>query len=523
MGGGAVRVAHTVGQVRAAESALMATLPPGALMQRAASALARRIASLLDPVYGARVVLLVGAGNNGADALWAGARLARRGAAVMAVCAGTPVADALLALRDAGGRTIPVGGAAAVLHRADVVVDGLVGIGGRGPLRDDAAQLAGLAADSAPGARIVAVDVPSGVDADSGRVDGAAVPADVTVTFGSSKPGLVVSPGAGYAGLVELVDIGLGPYLPTGVIELLDATDVAARLPVPTGEATKYSRGVVGVVAGSDTYTGAAVLATGGAVRAGAGMVRYAGPPHAAEQVRSRWPEAVVTVVPAGSPGSAADPDAVLAAGRVQAWVVGPGLGTDAAAATAVEAVLSTDVPVLVDADGLTVLAQHLEWLERRCAPTLLTPHAGEFARLMGGERAAVEADRLASARAAADRLGATVLLKGTTTVVADPGGTTRVNSTGSAWLATAGSGDVLSGACGALLAGGLSTLDAGSCGAFLHGLAGLLAAGGAGTGAAGRGSGAGTQAPISAADLLGSWSDAERAVRAPLTVGARP
>jgi len=167
--------------------------------------------------------------------------------------------------------------------------------------------------------------------------------------------------------------------------------------------------------------------------------------------------------------------------------------------------VLGTDVPVLVDADGLTVLARHPDWLARRTAPTLLTPHAGEFARLMGGERAEVEGDRLAAARRAADALAATVLLKGSTTVVADPGGEARVNSTGSAWLATAGSGDVLSGACGALLAGGLSALDAGSCGAFLHGLAGLLAATGP----------EGAQAPIAAADLLASWRDAERAVRA--------
>lgn len=483
----------------------MAQLPPGALVQRAAAGLARRIAALPGRVYGARVVLLVGGGNNGADAMWAGARLAGRGAAVTALTVGTPEAGALEALERAGGRALPARGAAAggLLENADVVVDGLVGIGGRGPLREEVAaaveRLAGIAAP------VVAVDVPSGVNADSGRVQGPVVRAAVTVTFGAYKPGLVVSPGAEYAGLVELVDIGLEPHLPRADLELLDAADVAARLPVPRGEASKYTRGVLGVVAGSDAYPGAAVLATGGAVRAGAGMVRYAGPPRAAEQVRSRWPEAVVTVVPAGASGSAADPAAVLAVGRVQAWVIGPGLGTDDDAAAVVEAVLATDVPVLVDADGLTVLAEHRKWLERRTAPTLLTPHAGEFARLMGGDRVDVEADRLAAARRAAGELGTTLLLKGTTTVVADPDGRARVNSTGSAWLATAGSGDVLSGAAGGLLAGGLSTLDAGSCGAFLHGLAGLLAATGAG----------GAQAPIAAADLLTSWGDAERAVRA--------
>lgn len=500
-----MRAAHPVADVRSAEAALMAQLPAGALMQRAAAGLARRLAAVLSSVYGARVVLLVGAGNNGADAMWAGVRLAGRGAAVTALMVGTPEDTARQALHRAGGRSLPADDPVAgpLLDTADVVVDGLVGIGGRGPLRVGAAAVVELLATiTAP---VVAVDVPSGVDADSGRVEGSAVRADVTVTFGALKPGLVVSPGAEYAGLVELVDIGLGPYLKPADLELLDSSDVAARLPLPTGEATKYTRGVVGVMAGSDAYTGAAVLATGGAIRAGAGMVRYAGPPNAATQVRARWPEAVVTVVPAGAAGSAADPAAVLAVGRVQAWVVGPGLGTDDDAAAVVQAILGTDVPVLVDADGLTVLAVHPEWLRRRTVPTLLTPHAGEFARLVGVEREAVEADRLASVRRVAAELGVTVLLKGSTTVVADPDGRARVNSTGSAWLATAGSGDVLSGAAGALLAGGLSTLDAGSCGAFLHGLAGLLAPTGAG----------GAQAPIAAADLLASWGEAERAVRA--------
>jgi len=509
-----VRAVHSVAEVRAAEAALMARLPPGTLMQRAAAGLARRVAAVLGTVYGRRVVLLVGAGNNGADAMWAGVRLAGRGAAVTALAVGTPEAAALQALHRAGGRSVRADDPAvgALLDAADVLVDGLVGIGGQGALRAAAAAVVErLAPIAAP---VVAVDVPSGVDADSGRVEGTAVRAAVTVTFGAYKPGLVVSPGAEYAGLVELVDIGLGPYLKPVDLELLDAADVAGRLPLPSGEATKYTRGVVGVVAGSDAYTGAAVLATGGAVRAGAGMVRYVGPPHAAEHVRAHWPEAVVTVLPAGAAGSAADPDAVLAAGRVQAWVVGPGLGTDDDAAAVVQAVLGADVPVLVDADGLTVLAAHREWLDRRTAPTLLTPHAGEFARLVGGEREAVEADRLGVTRRAADEMGVTVLLKGSTTVVADPGGRARVNSTGSALLATAGSGDVLSGAAGAMLAAGLSTLDAGSCGAYLHGLAALLAATGAG----------GARAPIAAADLLASWGEAERAVRArPETPGRPP
>lgn len=475
-----MRHLHGVAAVRAAERELLGRLPPGTLMQRAAAGLARRCAALLGSAYGARVVLLVGSGDNGGDALYAGARLARRGAAVRAL----PLSErihpgGLAALRAAGGRL----GRPADLAGADLVLDGIVGIGGSGPLRPAAAELIDRLA-----APVVAVDVPSGVAADDGRVPGPAVSAEVTVSFGALKPGLVVAPGAQYAGLVELVDIGLGPYLPAAALSVLDADDVAERLPVPGPESDKYRRGVLGVVAGSDRYPGAAVLATGGAVRAGAGMVRYVGPARPAELVRTRWPEAVVTV------GWPAD------AGRVQAWVAGPGLGTDADAERALRQVLGTDLPVLVDADGITLLTRHRD-LWGRAAPTLLTPHAGELARLLGVEPAAVEADRLGQARRAAAQVGATVLLKGSTTLVLAPDGTGRVNPTGSGWLATAGSGDVLSGGCGALLAAGLDPVDAGSCGAFLHGLAGQLAAGH-------------PAAAISATDVVAHWAAAVRVVR---------
>jgi hydroxyethylthiazole kinase-like uncharacterized protein yjeF len=492
-----VRRLYDVAEIRAAEHALMATLPDGALMQRAAAGLARTCAALLPAVYGARVVVLAGGGDNGGDALYAAARLADRGARVDALQVTSKVhpggADAA---RRAGVRLHRAGSGddERLLAAADLVVDGIVGIGAQGPLRPDAARLVELTDDAA--GLVVAVDVPSGVDAATGRVDGAAVHADVTVTFGAAKPGLVVSPGAQHTGALEVVDIGLGPHLPAATAAELDADDVAALLPQPYGETSKYGRGVVGLVAGSDVYTGAAVLATGGAIAAGAGMVRFVGVRHPAELVRAHWPEAVVTVI---EPGAA---DRLLAAGRVQAWVVGSGLGTDPAAAALVEAVLGTDVPVLVDADGITLLADRIDLLRRRTAPTLLTPHAGEFARLTGTHRAEVESDRLAHARRAAGDLGATVLLKGTTTVVAAADGQVRVNPTGTPWLATAGSGDVLAGACGALLAGGLAALEAGAVGAFLHGLAARLAAGPAGA-----------QAPIRAADVIGRWPAAVRTV----------
>ncbi|MEU2586257.1 NAD(P)H-hydrate dehydratase [Streptomyces avermitilis] len=475
-----MRTAYSVETVRSAERSLMARLPEGALMQRAAAGLAAACAQLLGRVYGRRIVLLVGSGDNGGDALYAGARLARRGAGVTAVLLAAERAHAggLAALRRAGGSVTGPGPAEELIRRADLVVDGIVGIGGKGGLRPDAALLAESVERS--GAAVVAVDLPSGVDADTGEVPGAAVRADLTVTFGTHKPGLLIDPAREYAGSVRLVDIGL--ELPDGPeLEALQHADVARLLPVPGAESDKYRRGVVGIAAGSARYPGAAVLAVAGALRGGAGAVRYVGP--AGDAVLARYPE---TLVSDKGPKQA---------GRVQAWVVGPGAGDDAAV---VAEVLAADVPVLVDADGLRLAGR--DAVRGRTAPTLMTPHAGEAAALLGVSREEVERTRLASVRELAGRYGATVLLKGSTTLVADSeGGAVRVNSTGTSWLATAGSGDVLSGLAGSLLAAGLPALDAGSVAAYLHGLAGRYAADGA---------------PMGAHDLAETIPDAWRDVR---------
>ena len=466
-----MRAAYDADTIRAAEVPLLDRLPPGTLMQRAAHALARRCAQLLGATYGARVVLLVGSGNNGGDALFAGAALAARGARVDALLVAQDAHhEGLRAFGAAGGRCQAAGGEQdkRLLAGADLVVDGMLGIGASGALRPAYARLARLTGEC--GASVVAVDVPSGVDASTGEVAGDAVRADVTVTFGAWKVGLLVAPGAAYAGFVDVVDIGLS--LPAPTVSALDADDVAALLPDVDVETDKYRRGVLGIIAGSDRYTGAAVMAVGGALATGVGMVRYVGASNPAQLVRRRWPEAVVMDAQPG------DATALEKAGRVQAWVVGSGLGTDEDAAAMVRAALATDVPVLLDADAVTIIAQHPDWLRDRSGPTLLTPHAGEFARLTSGQREDIEAHRLGRTCEAARDLGATVLLKGSSTLVADPGGTVRVNSAQTPYLGTAGSGDVLSGVCGALLAGGLAALDAGSAGAFLHGLAGLLAAG---------------------------------------------
>ncbi|MGW3355954.1 NAD(P)H-hydrate dehydratase [Streptomyces bungoensis] len=462
-----MRTAYSVETVRAAERALMARLPEGALMQRAAAGLAAACAGMLGRVYGSRVVLLVGSGDNGGDALYAGARLARRGAGVTAVLLAAPERThpgGLAALRRAEGTAVAaVEGAERVIERADLVVDGIVGIGGKGGLRPEARAVAEAVARSR--AAVVAVDLPSGVEADTGEVRGSALRADLTVTFGTHKPGLLIDPAREYAGTVRLVGIGL-ELPPDAELEALQHADVARLLPVPAAESDKYRRGVVGVAAGSARYPGAAVLAVSGALRGGSGAVRYVGP--AGDAVIARYPE---TLVSDQGPAKA---------GRVQAWVVGPGAGEDAAT---VAEVLDTDVPVLLDADGLRLAGR--DAVRARTAPTLMTPHAGEAAALLGVRREEVEGARLAAVRELAARFRATVLLKGSTTLVADPGGgAVRVNPTGTGWLATAGSGDVLSGLAGSLLAAGLPARDAGSVAAYLHGLAGRFAARGAPAGA---------------------------------------
>lgn len=451
----------TAGQIREAEASMMRRVPGETLMRRAAYGLAVRVrAALGDGVPGRRVLLLVGAGHNGGDALWAGYELRRRGVAVTAVLLVPQRAHGpgLAALRRAGGRIAGAEGAAALVERADLVVDGIVGISGRGAVREPGAGL--LAAAARERVPVVAVDLPSGVDPDTGEVHDPAVRATATVTFGARKP--VHALAAPSCGPVHLVDFGLGPYLPRPHAQVLEAADVAARWPVPGPADDKYSQGVTGIAAGSAVYPGAAVLAAGAAVLATSGMVRYAGT--GAEAVHARWPEVVATADVGG-------------AGRTQAWTVGPGSGTDDAGYATVGAALDRDVPLCLDADAITLLARHADL---RAAvhgrPVVVTPHAGEFARLAGD----VGADRIAAARRAAARLGVTVLLKGNATVVAAPDGRALVHPSTTSWAATAGSGDVLSGIVGALLAAGLEPWWAAGCAAFVHARAAELAADGA-------------------------------------------
>jgi hydroxyethylthiazole kinase-like uncharacterized protein yjeF len=443
-------------------------------------------------VYGTRVVVLVGPGANGGDAMFAAARLAARGVAVTAVMTSArPHEAGLAALEEAGARIIDIvrrpaaaalaepdliedaearrlmmvrkDGAAGrawssarmAVAAADLVVDGLLGIGGRPGLIDPAA---GIVHGLDPRVPVIAVDLPSGINPDTGALIGTHIKADVTVTFGTPKPALLLPPSSHVVGRLIVADIGL------------EVADVARLWPVPRYNDDKYSRGVVGVVAGGSVYSGAAVLAAGAAVRSGAGMTRFVGPDPVTRAVRERWPEVV--------PGE----------GRVQAWVLGPGVDPDSDddQAKAILSALEGEVPCVVDAGGLDVLNRALADGGSVTAPMLLTPHAGELARFVESrtdrkrvDREMVLAQPVEFARIAAETTGATVLLKGATTIVVGPEGPVRSQAEAPAWLATAGAGDVLSGVIGALLAAGLDPIEAGSLGAWVHGRAAETASAG--------------------------------------------
>jgi hydroxyethylthiazole kinase-like uncharacterized protein yjeF len=451
---------YTAEQIRDAEAPLLAGLPDGVLMRRAAYGLAGVIADELrtrtGAVAGRTVCAVVGSGNNGGDALWAATFLRRRGAAASAILLSPEHTHpaALAAFRAAGGRIV-----GKVPAATDLVIDGVVGISASGPLRPAAAEVFAAVPPPSPhaaGIPVVAVDIPSGIDVHTGAISGPAVHAAVTVTFGGLKPVHALAD----CGRVELVDIGLD--LPDAGLLGMAAADVAALWPRPGPHDDKYTQGVVGVAAGSAAYPGAAILCTGAAVAATSGMVRYAG--SAAAEVVSHWPEVVAA-------------RRVEDVGRVQAWVIGPGIGTDEAALNALTWVLGTDLPVIVDADALTVLASHPQLVRQREAATVLTPHAGEYERFGFGP---VGTDRVAAARRLAGALGAPVLLKGNVTVIADPAGRSEatggsnpgsvyLNPAGGSWAATAGSGDVLSGIIGALLASGVAAGEAAAAAAFVH------------------------------------------------------
>jgi hydroxyethylthiazole kinase-like uncharacterized protein yjeF len=458
--------AYDIRSVRAAEAAAMRQLPEGTLMDRAARGLASVVAVRLRERGGRRVVALVGGGDNGGDALYAVAALAEDGvAAAVVTLSEHPHAAGLEAVTAAGVEVVASLGAEAapraveLVQEADVVLDGILGIGGRPGLPPAAEAVVAAVPDES---MVIAVDLPSGADPAGEVSTPSMVFADETVTFGVAKPVHLLPATEAAVGVLTVVDIGVGVAEPP-VVQRLTHDDAARLWPVPGPADDKYSRGVLGVVAGGEGYTGAPLLSVTAAVAAGAGMVRYVGPATPTMLVRAAVPEAVHGV------------------GRVQAWLVGPGLDPaddsppGLAQRDAALGALASGEPCVVDAGGLELLET-----VPRPAPTLLTPHAGELARLLTRldrpvERAEVTAAPLQHARRLAGLTGATVLLKGATTLVVDPGPGAVVRSQADAppWMATAGSGDVLAGLAGTLLASGLSPLDAGSLAAMVHGLAG--------------------------------------------------
>jgi NAD(P)H-hydrate epimerase len=365
----------------------------------------------------------------------------------------------------------------------DVVVDAVLGTGlARAPEGAFAVAIARIEAARAAGARVLAVDVPSGLSADTGRPLGACVRADRTVTFAFQKRGLVLHPGPGFAGEVTVADIGIpaeaARRVPVGA-ELLTEDEARLLVPPRAPDAHKGDAGRVLVVAGSPGKTGAAHLALTGALRGGAGLVTLAAREEVLSFALAGRPEAMCDALSGGGPLARADLRGLLAAAAgADALVVGPGIPRGAETAELLRAFLQrARLPAVLDADALNALAQHPEGVTGLEVPLLLTPHPGEMARLCGISIADVQADRIGLAAAKAREWRVTVVLKGARTVVADPDGPPAVIPTGNPGLATGGTGDVLAGLCGALLAGGLEPVAAGRVGAWVHGRAGDLAA----------------------------------------------
>lgn len=431
-----MRTVATVAQIRAAEEKVFAEQPGVDIMSRAADATVS-VARVMAP--GGPVVVAVGPGNNGGDGLFAAATLAADREVLLCLTMGSAHQAGLEAANGAGCREVDAAEATESLADASLVIDAVLGIGGRAGLPGDLATFADAA--HALGVPVLAVDLPSGLDADSGRAH-QSFRADCTVTFAAPKPCHVIGEASQRCGDVVVADIGV-EVQDTGVA-VAEESDVALWWPVPGPASQKYTRGVVGLDTGSAHYPGAALLGCAGALHAGPGMVRYlGGAPQ--ELVIPRFPSIV------------------MADGRVQAMVLGSGWGELGDAADRLATAVDRGVPLVLDADALSLLPTQLP------PGCLLTPHAGELARMLGVERGDVEADPMGSAREAASRFGATVLLKGGTQYVATPGGNVTIAVRGPAWTGQAGSGDTLAGACGTLLAAGLGADRAAVLGASLQ------------------------------------------------------
>ncbi|MGO4955919.1 NAD(P)H-hydrate epimerase [Luteococcus sp. Sow4_B9] len=439
---------HKAQQIRDAEAAFMAQNPDVDLMQLAAEGVAECALRMLGDPEGSRryVLVAVGPGNNGGDGLFAAARLAEAGCQVsLWLTAGTAHEAGLAAATRAGCQVVECISAAAHLAEVDLLIDAVLGIGGRPGLEPAVATFAAEA--SMLEVDVLSVDIPSGVDPDSAVLPEDCFRATRTITFAARKPCHVLKPAASASGVVEVFDLGL--ELPRPALRQAQVGDIARRWPLPGPTSDKYSRGVIGIDTGSARYPGAAVLGTIGALHAGAGMIRFVGPEVAANLIR--------TTLPSVTHGE----------GAVQAWLLGSGWGQTEANRERLAARLAAGkVPAVIDADALVMLPDTLP------ANCLLTPHAGELSRMLGVERSIVEADPLRHGRMAAERWDSVVLLKGATQYVVTPDGQMTLAVPGPYWSAQAGSGDVLAGICATLLASGLSAADAALLGASVQAMA---------------------------------------------------
>ncbi len=444
------------------------------LMERAGSV----VAAVLQERWpdARRIGVWCGTGANGGDGFVAARRLREAGREAWVVLTGSEEkvsGDAQACLARAREEDVPV--AADDEGGADVVVDALFGTGFSGAPRGDAA--ARIEALGALGVPVVSVDVPSGVDASTGRVPGAGVHATLTVTFHGRKVGHAVGPGRFHAGEVMVADIGLsGGETRAQLVTEAILDEIPRRGP----QDSKYTAGFVAVVGGSRGLTGAPLLTCEAAMRAGAGYVRACVPASLEPAFAQRFVEVTTTGAPDEDgllTGEAAE--VVLeAAAKANALAIGPGLGRSDGTRELVRVLLDrVELPVVLDGDGLWALAGHLEWVFSRDAPTVLTPHTGELARLLGRDSAWVDANRLEAAEGAADDVGAVVMLKGADTIVAAPGRGPLVCDLGNPGLASAGTGDVLTGIVAALLAKGMDARTAAAAGAALGGVAAREAA----------------------------------------------
>lgn len=468
-------------------------MPGILLMDNAAQAVAEAVHEALTALEGERVVIFCGGGNNGGDGLGAARWLQSYGVSVRAFVVGAALdavqGDAAMELAmftKAGGRVEALSTeddwvlAELAASKADVLVDALLGTGFHGELEGDVLRACELLNKSEK--YILAVDVPTGVNADNGAVSENAVRADHTVTMALVKTGLLLYPGREYCGDIELADISM----PVKLVEEYQSdkyrlTDEIVRelLPLRKANAHKGDAGRVVICAGSPGYTGAAALASDAAVKAGAGLVSLYTPLSSRDVLAIKLTEVMVHGLLERMPGilgGGAASDVASSAEAADVLAIGPGLGTSESTQEAVRTILQKiTTPVVIDADALTALAGHTEILAAMQAQKVLTPHPGEMARLTGLEIAEIEADRINIAKKYAEEWQAIVVLKGAPTVIGCPNGTVYVNSTGNSSLATGGSGDVLTGIIAGLAAQEISLQEAAICGVYLHGLAAEL------------------------------------------------